>query len=78
MRVLSIKQMNSVVGGCGVNNGWGNGDQNAPGNSLMHNKAENNVTPGATQNVKGTPANPYSNGDSCGSSLPVTSSTSPT
>lgn len=24
------------------NNGWGNGDQNAPGNSLMNNNAENN------------------------------------
>ncbi len=24
------------------NNGWGNGDQSAPGNSLPHNNAENN------------------------------------
>lgn len=24
------------------NNGWGNGDQNAPGNSLLNNNAENN------------------------------------
>jgi len=24
------------------NNGWGNGDQRAPGNSWRHNKAENN------------------------------------
>ena len=38
------------------NNGWGNGNQSAPGNSLAHNKAENNVTPDAEHN--GTPARP--------------------
>ena len=32
------------------NNGWGNGDQGAPGNSLFHNQAENTVP-------AGTPAN---------------------
>jgi hypothetical protein len=28
------------------NNGWGNGDQDAPGHSLNHNGAENDQTPG--------------------------------
>ncbi|MDO8277050.1 MAG: hypothetical protein Q8K31_05605 [Burkholderiaceae bacterium] len=70
MRELTVDEMICVAGGCAVNNGWGNGDQNAPGNSLTHNKAENNVVRGASQNVKGTPANPYSNGDGCGSYLP--------
>ncbi len=28
------------------NNGWGNGDQDAPGRSLNHNGAENDQTPG--------------------------------
>jgi hypothetical protein len=30
-------------GGSGANNGLGNGDQTAPGNSLPHNGAENNT-----------------------------------
>lgn len=76
MRVLTIEEMDSVAGGCGgkgchANNGWGNGDDNAPGNSLTHNKAENNVAPGARHKVKGTPANPYSNGEHCGNYLPA-------
>jgi len=36
-------------GGGGANNGLGNGDQTAPGNSLTHNGAENN-----TGNATGT------------------------
>jgi hypothetical protein len=36
-------------GGGGANNGLGNGDQTAPGNSLTHNGAENN-----TGNTTGT------------------------
>ncbi len=33
---------NYNVGGPKGNNGWGNGDQSAPGNSGGHNNAENN------------------------------------
>ena len=47
MRVLTLEEMAIVGGGCHPNNGWGNGDQAAPGNSLTHNRAENNTTPGA-------------------------------
>jgi hypothetical protein len=36
------------------NNGWGNGDQTAPGNSLPNNNAENNLN-GTTQNIFGDP-----------------------
>ena len=59
MRTLTSKERDLVSGGCGCgpeNNGWGNGNQSAPGNSLTHNKAENNVTPGAEH--KGVPARP--------------------
>lgn len=40
----------STAGNYGCNNGWGNGDDCAPGNSLFHNQAENTVP-------AGTPAN---------------------
>jgi len=40
----------STAGNYGCNNGWGNGDQCAPGNSLIHNQAENTIP-------AGTPAN---------------------
>lgn len=59
MRTLTPEERDLVSGGCGcghANNGWGNGDDSAPGNSLAHNNAENNVTPGAEH--KGTPAHP--------------------
>lgn len=36
------------------NNGWGNGDQSAPGNSLPNNNAENNEN-GTEQNNFGEP-----------------------
>lgn len=32
---------NSTLKGCKENNGWGNGNQNAPGHSGSHNNAEN-------------------------------------
>lgn len=35
---------NSTLKACKQNNGFGNGDQNAPGNSLNHNGAENDTT----------------------------------
>lgn len=65
MRVLSIDEMNVVAGGCGDvrchhDNGWGNGDDDAPGHSLPHNRAENNVRPGAAHPTWGTPAAPFS------------------
>ena len=63
MRALTLKEMSAVAGGCGANNGWGNGDQNAPGNSLTHNRAENNVRPGA--NHKGTDAQPLTVDANC-------------
>ena len=63
MRALTLKEMSSVVGGCKANNGWGNGDDNAPGNSLTHNRAENNVRPGADH--KGTAAQPLALDDNC-------------
>ena len=55
MRSLKIEELELVAGGDtgGVpnaastkqqNNGLGNGDQTAPGNSLEHNQAENNVS----------------------------------
>jgi hypothetical protein len=37
------------------NNGWGNGDQNAPGNSETHNGAENN--PGNGNHMGDAPGN---------------------
>ena len=63
MRILTTKEMSAVSGGCKANNGWGNGDDNAPGNSLTHNRAENNVRPGA--NHKGTAAQPLTLGANC-------------
>ncbi len=68
MRTLTQEEMKSVSGGCKANNGWGNGDDNAPGNSLTHNRAENNVRPGAAH--KGTAANPIPGDDDCGSVTP--------
>ena len=41
----------------GCNNGWGNDDQCAPGNSLRHNQAENTIP-------AGTPANNGKHGNS--------------
>ena len=65
MRVLTQEEMTLVGGGCHPNNGWGNGDQAAPGNSLTHNRAENNVTPGAV-GPQGQRPNPNSPGaDGC-------------
>jgi hypothetical protein len=68
MRTLSLDEMQAVSGGCVTrchnDNGWGNGDDDAPGHSLMHNRAENNVIPGAAHVTWGTPASPYS--DVCG------------
>ena len=61
MRVLTFEEMDLVSGGtkdgCKRNNGWGNGDDDAPGNSLNNNKAENDVRPGAAHKTWGTAAN---------------------
>lgn len=67
MRTLILEEAAAVGGGGCGNNGWGNGDQNAPGNSLTHNRAENNVRPGASH--KGVPANPATVPDDCGGLL---------
>jgi hypothetical protein len=69
MRTLSPIEMQTVSGGCDCcrchrDNGWGNGDDDAPGRSLVHNRAENNVRSGAAHVTWGTPASPYS--DVCG------------
>ena len=70
MRTLTEQEMKFVSGGaqdkCHANNGWGNGDDNAPGNSLTHNRAENNVRLGAAH--KGTAASPSDNGSGRGCS----------
>ena len=72
MRTLAQEEIQLVSGGCSCkckrNNGWGNGDQDAPGGSLPHNRAENNVRPGAAHKTWGTPASPYS--DVCGCNPP--------
>ena len=47
----------STAGNYKCNNGWGNGDQCAPGNSLTHNQAENTIP-------AGTPANNGKHGES--------------
>ena len=66
MRSLSIQEHLAVSGGCACScrchkdNGWGNGDDDAPGGSLPHNRAENNVREGAAHKTWGTPAAPYS------------------
>ncbi len=71
MRQLSTNEMLHVAGGsgtcgcCARNNGWGNGDDAAPGNSLTHNRAENNVRPGAAHKIKGTPAQPLTLENGC-------------
>ena len=71
MRTLSNLEMDHVAGGnggdcdCARNNGWGNGDDAAPGNSLMHNAAENNVAFGAAHRVNGTLAQPLTLEDGC-------------
>lgn len=68
MRTLSLTELQAVSGGCSCtcfrNNGWGNGDDDAPGRSLTRNRAENNVLPDASHTTWGTPASPYS--DVCG------------
>lgn len=55
MRTLKTEELELVAGGetpafehsqSKQNNGLGNGDQTAPGNSLAHNGAENNVDNG--------------------------------
>ncbi len=51
------KSGNYNVRGPKGNNGWGNGDQAAPGNSLSHNQAENTIP-------AGTPANNGKHGNS--------------
>jgi hypothetical protein len=74
MRVLTFEEMDLVSGGtkdgCKRNNGWGNGDDDAPGNSLNNNKAENDVRPGAAHKTWGTAANPEANGDCCSCGTP--------
>ena len=69
MRQLTELEISLVVGGkkdcCAQNNGWGNGDDAAPGNSLTHNKAENNVRPGAAHKTKGTLAQPLELENGC-------------
>lgn len=74
MRILTLEEMDLVSGGtkdgCKRNNGWGNGDDDAPGNSLTHNRAENNVRSGAAHQTWGTPANPEASGDCCGCGTP--------
>lgn len=67
MRVLLQEETAVVGGGCNENNGWGNGDQNAPGNSLMHNRAENDITPGASH--RGVSANPSEGENGCGGEI---------
>lgn len=63
MRVLIQEETTQVGGGCRPNNGWGNGDQNAPGNSLMHNRAENDR---GLRTHKGVTANPIAGENGCG------------
>lgn len=69
MRTLQIEEMEMVAGGLIAaevsqstkNNGLGNGDQGAPGGSLAHNGAENNVNGASTGNPPGSgnfPVNP--------------------
>lgn len=68
MRTLSLQELHAVAGGnderCHRDNGWGNEDDDAPGGSLEHNRAENNVREGAAHKIWGTLAAPYS--DVCG------------
>ncbi|MFA6189061.1 MAG: hypothetical protein WC680_07255 [Sulfuricurvum sp.] len=42
----------STLKACKENNGFGNGDQNAPGNSLHHNGAENDTSAGSNAKNK--------------------------
>ena len=66
MRTLQIEELELVAGGAPdvplpavynsqskENNGLGNGNQVAPGNSLEHNGAENNVNGESTGNPPG-------------------------
>lgn len=73
MRTLTNGEMMFVSGGksdkCHANNGWGNGDDNAPGNSLYRNRAENNVRPGAAH--KETLASPTMTDSGCGCGIAV-------
>lgn len=74
MRTLTTQELEQVAGGCLCceschrDNGWGNGDDDAPGQSLYNNRAENNVREGAAHRVWGTPAAPFS--DVCGCVVP--------
>lgn len=52
MATLMTPTVSSAISSC--NNGWGNGDQCAPGNSLPNNNAENNLF-GTTQQNFGDP-----------------------
>ena len=58
MRSLTSEELAYVAGGCDEpskgNNGLGNGDQTAPGNSYEHNKAENNASFPGTGNPPGS------------------------
>lgn len=73
MRNLSPQELHEIAGGCDTrchrDNGWGNGDDDAPGGSLEHNRAENNVRVGAAHATWGTPASPFS--DVCGCGAPT-------
>ena len=68
MRTLSMQELHAVAGGCvdqcHRDNGWGNGDDDAPGGSLPNNQAENDVRENAAHKIWGTLAAPYS--DVCG------------
>jgi hypothetical protein len=67
MRTLRTEEL-ELVAGAGVvpdstkkekgNNGLGNGDQTAPGNSLNNNGAENNVNNAGGTGGNGFPVNP--------------------
>ena len=49
-------------GGPRGNNGWGNGDQDAPGNSLDNNNAENSDADNPLNRDRGSPENHRDNG----------------
>jgi len=48
---IAVWQTPDRIGKANQNNGWGNGDQTAPGNSGGHNNAENNGQSGSGANV---------------------------
>ena len=55
MSNASAKYVKATTGNLKCNNGWGNGDQCAPGNSLNHNNAENSKNPNRIQRNFGPP-----------------------